>query len=261
MPRLVNTGYYQSRNYYSENMTPRRCVEHFELELVETGTGFSFINGVSYPHLPNRLILAKPGQFRFTVGAFSCWFVRFRCADTEEATLLRALPDTALAEGDLQKNMIEELGGMRVQSIASHFSLQAALCALLREATAYFQPDQPVRGDSDPHFPAVIAVKEYLDSHFSEKIRLDRLADQVHLSKNFFRSKFYQLMGLSPQEYLAQVRLAHARRLLRTTAQPLVDIAVSCGYDSQSYFNYVFKRLTGQTPLAYRRAAHKDGPS
>lgn len=258
MPRLVNTGYYQSRDYYSDNMTPRRCVEHFELELVETGTGFSFIDGVSYPHLPNRLILAKPGQFRFTVGAFSCWYVRFQCADEKEAALLRTLPDTALAVGDLLKSMIVELGGMRAQSIAAFYFLQAALCNLLREATTYFQPDRSGQGDSDPHFPAVIAIKEYLDTHFSEKIRLDILADQVHLSKNFFRSKFSQLMGLSPQEYLAQVRLAQARCLLSTTARTLVDIAVSCGYDSQAYFNYVFKRLTGQTPLAYRRAAHKN---
>ena len=135
------------------------------------------------------------------------------------------------------------------------------LNALIHEVLSQLRPEITEGNKIDPHFYAVIQAKEYLDKHFCDKINLDFLAEQAHLSKNFFRTKFCQLMGLSPREYLNQVRLSYAKKLLRTSTLPIAHISEACGYDSQAYFNYVFKQETDKTPLEYRRFAQKKSAS
>jgi len=53
MPILVAANYYRSRHYFHENQTPLRVVKHYELELVETGNGFSFLGDQRFPHQPH----------------------------------------------------------------------------------------------------------------------------------------------------------------------------------------------------------------
>ena len=255
---ITEKGYFRTRSAFSEDITPRRRVGSFEVEIVATGTGFSYIDGVRYSHVPNRLIFAKPGSQRFTIGAYECDYLKFTC-DEEASSLLRTLPDSAILTDPTVKGAMEAICRLpKHPDAAEYFSQQAALSALLSRIAACLrhEPFQP--RDTDPHFPAVLRAKEYLDAHFGEKISLEQLAGMAHLSKNFFRGKYQALMGISPHAYLEQVRLAYAQNLLRTTAMPLSQIAAACGYDSQSYMNYVFRRQTGRTPLNYRRSGQID---
>lgn len=254
MPILVAANHYRSQHYFHENQTPLRIVKHYELELVETGNGFSFLGDQRFPHQPQRLFFAQPGIQRFTVGSFSCQFVHFDTQTPEEEKLLQGLPASALVNGPKVKSMMLELMHLRLLPIEqTYFSQLSVLNALIQEVLSQLRPEIAEGNKIDPHFSAVIHAKEYLDNHFGEKINLDLLADQAHLSKNFFRTKFCQLMGLSPREYLNQVRLSYAKKLLRTGNLPLSRISEICGYDSQAYFNYVFKQETHQTPLHYRK--------
>jgi AraC family transcriptional regulator len=59
-------------------------------------------------------------------------------------------------------------------------------------------------------------------------------------------------MGVSLHQYVIQRRVEHAKVMLRTTDEPLSQIAAAVGFASQSHFTTVFKRLTGATPKAYR---------
>ncbi|MBE5783919.1 MAG: helix-turn-helix transcriptional regulator [Clostridiales bacterium] len=262
MPILVAANYYRSRHYFHENQTPLRVVKHYELELVETGNGFSFLGDQRFPHQPQRLFFARPGMQRFTVGSFACQYIHFDAQGPTEQALLNALPASTLVEGPQIKSMMLELAHLHHLSPEhTYFSRLSVLSALLQEVITQLRPEISEGNKIDPHFSAVISAKEYLDKHFGEKINLEMLAEQAHLSKNFFRTKFCQLMGLSPREYLNQVRLAYAKKLLRTGNLPLSRISELCGYDSQAYFNYVFKQQTDKTPLEYRRFAQKKSAS
>ena len=105
---ITEKGYFRTRSAFSEDITPRRRVGSFEVEIVATGTGFSYIDGVRYSHVPNRLIFAKPGSQRFTIGAYECDYLKFTC-DEEASALLRTLPDSAILTDPTVKGAMEAI--------------------------------------------------------------------------------------------------------------------------------------------------------
>lgn len=93
---------------------------------------------------------------------------------------------------------------------------------------------------------------DYIGKHFSENITLQALAKEVSLNPSYLSRVFKQVTGKSFKEYLNNVRIEEAKRLIRYTDYPLLDIAIAVGYDSQSYFSQIFKKETGLTPNQFR---------
>jgi AraC family transcriptional regulator len=84
--------------------------------------------------------------------------------------------------------------------------------------------------------------------------KLQEIADRLGMSQYYFCRLFKQSMGVSPYQYVLQQRVELAQRLLieqRTRA--ICDIALECGFSSQSQMTEHFRRKTGTTPAAYRR--------
>jgi AraC-like DNA-binding protein len=70
-----------------------------------------------------------------------------------------------------------------------------------------------------------------------------------------FRKRFRGLFGLSPNEFILRTRLQRAARLLKSTDDPLIRIAIDCGFGDQSYFTKRFRDFFGVTPRRYRLTA------
>lgn len=96
---------------------------------------------------------------------------------------------------------------------------------------------------------------EYIEQHYREKCTLNQIAEQADRSPIYFHDVFQDVMGMTPYEYIAKLRLDEAKRRLALTDEDPADIAAYCGFCSQSYFNYVFKKAMGITPLNFRRRA------
>ncbi len=94
---------------------------------------------------------------------------------------------------------------------------------------------------------------QYIQTHFSEEIRIDQLATKLHLSKSYFMACFKKAVGISAIEYLTQYRINYACEKLRSTTQSISEIALQSGYTNLSNFNRHFKTMVGQTPNEYRR--------
>jgi len=82
---------------------------------------------------------------------------------------------------------------------------------------------------------------------------VQQLATGVGLSRSRFSVLFRQLVGESPQSYLARARMQRASRLLQEQGHSLTDIALATGYESDSSFSKAFRRQYGTTPGQYRR--------
>lgn|GEM_PF-1537619 len=93
----------------------------------------------------------------------------------------------------------------------------------------------------------------YLEGHFPEEISLTAIAEELHISPFYLSHVFRQSMGITFSEYLTRVRVEEAKRLLASTDLPVGEIAARVGYREPNYFGRVFKKATGQTPLAWRR--------
>ncbi|MGX9929939.1 AraC family transcriptional regulator [Virgibacillus salarius] len=100
---------------------------------------------------------------------------------------------------------------------------------------------------------AAAFIMYYINQNYREPITLDTLAEIGHINKYYLAHTFKKDMGISPIEYLNQVRIREAKILLDTTDYHIGNIAEFTGFSSQSFFTQAFKRATNQTPSAYRR--------
>jgi AraC family transcriptional regulator len=94
---------------------------------------------------------------------------------------------------------------------------------------------------------------DYIEDNLSEDITLDSLAEVTGYSVFHFARKFALAMGISPGRYLSQKRLENAKTELAAGKLTLVEIALNAQFSSQASFTRAFHRVTGMTPMEYRR--------
>jgi AraC-like DNA-binding protein len=97
-------------------------------------------------------------------------------------------------------------------------------------------------------------IVDYIEQHLSERITGEDLAGQIDVSIGQLFRAFKASVGMPPLQYVASRRLELVCLLLRTTREPLSQIAVTGGFCDQSHLCRVFRRVLGMTPVAWRRA-------
>lgn len=93
----------------------------------------------------------------------------------------------------------------------------------------------------------------YLKNNYNKDIKLSNLADLCDISPSYFSRLFSRNMGCCLSDYILNLRLEHACRLLLTTRRTVVSIACEAGYVDCGYFYKLFRKKYGCTPLEYRR--------
>ena len=96
-------------------------------------------------------------------------------------------------------------------------------------------------------------VKDYLDCCYKEKITLDGLSRRFFINKFYLTRIFKEQFGTSINSYLAQVRVTHAKQLLRFSDLTVEQVGRECGIDEPAYFARVFKKVEGVAPGEYRK--------
>lgn len=99
----------------------------------------------------------------------------------------------------------------------------------------------------------LFSIKDYLDTHYTEKISLDSLANTFFINKFYLTRIFKKQFGVSINNYLLQIRITHAKQLLRFSDKTIENIGMECGIGAVHYFSRVFKKIEGVSPSEYRR--------
>ncbi len=102
------------------------------------------------------------------------------------------------------------------------------------------------------HTDVVATIKEYILANFDRKLTLEDIARQVYLSNSYVSSIFKKETGVSVVDYANQIRIDRSKRLLIETDFSISFISSRCGFDDQSYFTRMFKKLVGMSPRNYR---------
>jgi AraC family transcriptional regulator len=100
-------------------------------------------------------------------------------------------------------------------------------------------------------------VRKFIAEHLGETIRVEQLADAVHLSPFHFARMFKQSTGQSPHLYIQLQRIERAKELLAGTDSPIIEVAADVGFRTQGHFTGVFHRYTGFTPKVFRLNARE----
>lgn len=99
----------------------------------------------------------------------------------------------------------------------------------------------------------ILATLEYIHSEFASEIKVKRLADTAGYSTPYFERIFRAYTGVSPMEYIIELRLRRARELLTSSHMSVTEISEACGFANVSYFIRRFKEVNGITPDKFRR--------
>jgi AraC-like DNA-binding protein len=104
------------------------------------------------------------------------------------------------------------------------------------------------------HRMSVNKALEYLNEHYGEKISVNDLATAANCSISHFSRIFKEETGFSPSDYIMQVRLDYAKRMLRADEKTVTQIALDCGFNSSSYFSQCFTRTYQISPSDFKKS-------
>ncbi len=98
----------------------------------------------------------------------------------------------------------------------------------------------------------------YMNARFSENISISEVAETVGLSREYFSIIFKREMGISPINYLTQLKIKRAQYLLEATDISVSEAASLSGFNDYHYFHRKFKEISNMTPAAYRELKSKE---
>ncbi len=98
------------------------------------------------------------------------------------------------------------------------------------------------------------ASLQFMREHLTRPLSLRELAQRAGISSSRFSALFKEQTGVSPIDHHIRLRMQAACHLLDTTAMSIKEIAVHLGYEDPYYFSRIFRKVSGSSPLAYRRA-------
>ncbi len=165
--------------------------------------------------------------------------------------ILEPSPTSTLLETAVELARTWESRGLRNRKADLEARIRALAMVFLMEFRSCCQGklEQP------PH-PQAAVVRElisWLEMRFSVKFPRAELADRAGISESSLTSAFRAVTGKAPIDYLIDMRLAHARRLLATSHARVGEIARQVGIPDVYYFSKLFKSRNGQSPLHYRK--------
>ena len=256
LPQVVATGIYDSRIVAgNKTISKNRKTAMFEIELAIELGGISYIDSDARNIEPNLIICAKPGQIRHTKFPFRCHYIHLIAEEGLVFRTLSALPDYMTVSDPATYVVLfahlrelfdspEEADTLKLHSLILELAYRLSL-----EAKKYRQ--KTVSGGK--RHKTVETAIQYINSNLSSDLSLNTVASTLSFSPIHFHNFFKSATGKTLREYVEACRIKKAAELLLTTELTLTDIATRCGFSSQSYFSFVFKRHTGLTPREYVR--------
>lgn len=102
-------------------------------------------------------------------------------------------------------------------------------------------------------FDQVRPALDYIRQHYASPMKISEIASVCHVSESHFRRLFEEIIGMTPVEYLNQVRIRKACDLIKKTGYSMEEISVKVGFTTTSTFNRNFKRITGTSPYQWKK--------
>ena len=181
-------------------------------------------------------------------------YLHLKVANSELCELLNRLDDAMLiTDYDELAAIFYKMAAHGDDGIADSLFLHSCADRILYTLIKLSKNRIPHMTAASTHIKALSDVKKYINNNYSEKLSLNILSEKAALSPVYFHKLFTEYYGITPSDYILKIRISAAKQLLITKDDSLAKIAADCGFSSQSYFNYSFKKQTGLSPLKYRK--------
>lgn len=246
-------GFFDNSKAYKNQNLKNRPVIMFEIDFCTEDGGTVIIDDVLIPIRKNCIVCSKPGQKRHTKGILKCYYLHFETKNEELQNILMKLPTAFIVEksGEYKSIFTDMCKYFNKNSDDCKIMLESLILKLVyrlkKDATevVFFE------GIESKQTEIIKNAVKYIKEHLNEDLSLKTLSDKFSLSPIYFHNNFKTVMQKTLREFVEERRIKKSIDLLLTTSNFLSEIAYECGFSSQSYFCYAFKRYTGTTPKKY----------
>lgn len=255
------------KNYERYDVPVQQYHDGYELYLFINGERLFFYNNKCYNLKRGDIAIIRPFELHCAescdVEFYERYVINFRpdmlsciLTDSEISSLFKDFNPTLLHLDEDQLKLvcntyklIDELN--KQKNPLSNKATSAALLSLIMTLKAIPQT-KPLEQSKGPSEEIIFAIN-YIGKHYKENITLDLLTDMIHISKFHFCRIFKEATGTTFLEYLNNIRLSHAHRLLVESNLSINDIALKTGFGSAAYFSRMFKKVHGVSPRVARK--------
>lgn len=247
---------------------------HDELEIIyiKQGALQITINGQDYQGTAGSIFLVNPRELHLMGSSdlsvayytllFPLEFISFQSRDELETTLLQPLRSGQLifeheiSDTTLKNKLcsiLDEITAINLEtSSMKQLKTRILLLQFLQQIVEYPSLIVPASGSKTDMQKELLV---YIQQHYTDKITLQDLAEQFHLSEKYISRYFKEHFYLTFSDYVNHLRLTHAKKLLETTELSVTEIALCSGFPNVSYFIRTFKTCYEKPPLKYRKSA------
>lgn len=243
------------------------CVMHvhkdrLEILYIRHGRGIHTIGGRQYHTKQGDILIYNSGVIHdertnpdAEMSVYSCGVSNLKLEGMRENCLL---PDGAspVLHSNAFSQDIEHLFRMMYTQICSentgaeeicHHLLQALIVMLIK------QIDRRIDTEESKEVILGERIKKYIDDHYSEAHTLESISEALNISLSYLCHIFKETTGYAPIQYIMRRRIGEAQSLLINTQYSATEISSMVGYDNSNYFNTIFTRIVGMSPIKYRK--------
>ena len=256
LPQIVSVGIYNAQvAIKNRTVSKNRKTTMFEIELPIGKGGTSYIDNETHHISENMVICAKPGQTRHTRLPFECYYIHIIVNKGSLFDILTSLPNYMefLDTTPIKEIFISLCEYYNTGIENDDIMLQSLILKLIHLLNKNATHSMKLTSKKNNH-RTISKTLEYINSNLSDDLPLEKLADLANFNKTYFHKVFKASTGKTLHEYIEDRRIKKSINLLISTDMTLTEIAYECGFSSQSYFSYAFKRRTGLTPRDYAKS-------
>lgn len=237
------------RGHYRYEFRGRRSVtvDNESFIVIPRDTSHRMVEAIDPPGGRLHFYLRSPNDRITRDGTFSDQEYR-RLYQALFQRTLKSIPSTPLL-----KTAVSALGKIITQGplpLSDDDTLQARLLSSLALCSSATGKTSTTNKSPSRIFAEAVS---WLEHNHSTYVHMDRLVERIGYSRARFFALFKQQTKMTPSEYLRNFRIGKAKELLMRTDLPAAHIGRTCGLGDPAHFSRLFSRMTGYTPLAYRR--------
>ncbi len=235
-------------HYYPNTNAPRPC-DGF-IYLLSGAVTYTYDNGETLHAIAGNVIFL-PGGLHYTITCTSLpvEYILFDCVlgkaegmllSPEVFDLSQYINASLVFHKAFMKH-IDRRKGNRTECISLLYSVYSAM----QQCSA----SQRDKGKKKNLENVLLFIE---DNYTNPSLSIKQIADVSFLSVSRFRYNFKAEMGIPPIKYINNLRLSHAKELIKHSTTPIYEVAVASGFSDMFYFSKLFKKETGHSPTKYR---------
>jgi len=239
-----------------QNWYKKHWHNYFEIIYYKGCAGSCTLNGIKYELSESCLFFLTPKDFHeiSTQDIPNSYALIISFSEQiADRSLIKSLSEESVVIYDLPKllsDQLEELYRVFLESSTyrSEHLRHLLNCILI----SILERGQRLPSASRDIHPAVRESISYMLTNPSEQITLETLASKFGITGTYFSHLFHDSTGVSFKQYLTSLRMECAKRMLRESELPIIDVGFECGFLTPSQFTRSFKAHTGMTPSQFR---------